>query len=91
MSEKKMTIYHEIHRLHLLGFNKGQIERKIGVSRDTVKIYLAKDFKEMSEWPDTLQNQTKKLHPYEMVILGWLKEHTDLSAAQIEDWLIEEY
>ncbi|WP_253940769.1 hypothetical protein [Fundicoccus ignavus] len=91
MNEKKMTIYHEIHRLHRLGFNKSQIERKVGVNRDTVRKYLAKDFKEMSEWTDTLQNRTKKLDPYEPIILEWLKEHSDLSAAQIEDWLLEEY
>lgn len=86
-----MTNYHEIHRLYRLGFNKSQIERKVGVNRDTVRKYLGKDFKEMSEWTDTLQNRTKKLDPYEPIILEWLKEHSDLSAAQIEDWLLEEY
>lgn len=25
------------------------------------------------------------------IILEWLKEHSDLSAAQVEDWLLEEY
>ena len=73
MNEKKMTIYHEIHRLYRLGFNKSQIERKVGVNRDTVRKYLAKDFKEMSEWTNTLQNRKKKLDPYETVILnGWI-------------------
>ena len=91
MNEKKMSIYHEIHRLHRLGFNKSQIERKVGVNRDTVRKYLAKDFKEMSEWTYTLQNRAKKLDPYADIILEWLKEHSDLSAAQIEDWLLEEY
>ena len=86
-----MSIYHEIHRLHRLGFNKSQIERKVGVNRDTVRKYLAKDFKEMSEWTYTLQNRAKKLDPYADIILEWLKEHSDLSAAQIEDWLLEEY
>ncbi|MGH2109030.1 hypothetical protein [Aerococcus urinaeequi] len=91
MNEKKMSIYHEIHRLHRLGFNKSQIERKVGVNRNTVRKYLAKDFKEMSEWTYTLQNRAKKLDPYADIILEWLKEHSDLSAAQIEDWLLEEY
>lgn len=56
MNEKKMSIYHEIHRLDRLGFNKSQIERKVGVNRDTVRKYLAKDFEEMSEWTYALQN-----------------------------------
>ena len=91
MNEKKMSIYHEVHRLHRLGFNKSQIERKVGVNRDTVRKYLEKDFEEMSEWTYSLQNRTKKLDPYADTILEWLKEHSDLSAAQIEDWLLEEY
>lgn len=41
MNEKKMTIYHEIHRLE---FSKSQIERKVGVNRDTIRQYLAKNF-----------------------------------------------
>ena len=86
-----MSIYHEIHRLHRLGFNKSQIERKVGVNRDTVRKYLTKDFEEMSEWTYALQNRTKKLDPYADIILEWLKEHSDLSAAQVEDWLLEEY
>ena len=45
----------------------------------------------MSEWTYTLQNRAKKLDPYADIILEWLKEHSDLSAAQIEDWLLEEY
>ncbi|MGH2108685.1 hypothetical protein [Aerococcus urinaeequi] len=31
------------------------------------------------------------MDPYADIILEWLKEHSDLSAAQIEDWLLEEY
>lgn len=91
MNEKKMSFYHEVHRLHRLGFNKSQIERIVGVNRDTVRKYLEKDFEEMSEWTYSLQNRTKKLDPYADTILEWLKEHSDLSAAQIEDWLLEEY
>ena len=91
MNEKKMSIYHEIHRLHRLGFNQNQIERKVGVNRDTVRKYLAKDFKEMSEWTAGLQNRKKKLDPYEAVIVEWLKEHSNLSAAQIEGWLRGKY
>jgi transposase len=45
VERKKMSIYHEIHRLHRLGFNKSQIERKVGVNRDTVRNYLEKNFK----------------------------------------------
>ncbi|WHZ31940.1 IS21 family transposase [Desemzia incerta] len=91
MNESKMSIYHEIHRLHRLGFNKSQIERKTGVNRDTVRKYLNMDFDEMVHWTHSLQNRKKKLDDYETIIVEWLKEHSDLSASQVEDWLLEEY
>lgn len=86
-----MSLYYEIHRLNRLGFNKSQIERKVGVHRDTVRKYLNMDFEEMIWWTHSLQNRKKKLDHYETTIVDWLKEHPDLSAAQVEDWLLEEY
>ncbi|GAB2319961.1 IS21 family transposase [Alkalibacterium sp. s-m-22] len=91
MNKSKMTLYHEIHKLNRLGFNISQIKRKVGVDRDTIRKYLSMDYEEMSEWTSALQNRQKKLGSHEEVIVDWLKEHPDLSAAQIEDWLLEEY
>lgn len=91
MNKTKMSIYHEIRRLHRLGFNKSQIERKVGVNRDTVRKYLKMDDDEMVQWTHSLQTRKKKLDDYEDTIVEWLKEHADLSAAQVEDWLLEEY
>ncbi|WP_339063989.1 IS21 family transposase [Tepidibacillus marianensis] len=39
----------------------------------------------------SLGSRQKKLDPYRDQILSWLKEHPDLSSAQIEDWLKERY
>lgn len=86
-----MTLYHEIHKLKRLGFNISQIKRKVGVDRDTIRKYLGMDYEEMCAWTATLQNRQKKLGNHEEVIVQWLNEHPDLSAAQIEDWLLEEY
>lgn len=91
MNETKMILYYEIHRLNRLGFNKSQIERKVRVYRDTVRKYLTMDFEEMVQWTHSLQTRQKKLDYYETTIVNWLKEHPDLSAAQVEDWLLEEY
>lgn len=91
MKESKMTIYYEIHKLKRLGFNVSQIKRKVGVDRETIRKYLSMDYEEMSEWTTSLQSRTKKLSNYEGIILDWLTDHPDLSAAQIEDWLLEEY
>lgn len=70
--------------MHRLGFNKSQIERKVGVNRDTVRKYLEKDSEKVTEWMYTLQNHTKKLDSYADIIPEWLEEHSDLSVAQIE-------
>jgi transposase len=43
------------------------------------------------EWTTSLRNRTKKLDPYHDHILSWLKEHSDLSSAQVEDWLKERF
>jgi transposase len=45
----------------------------------------------MAEWVESLQKRKKKLNPYKVLILNWLREHTDLSAAQVEDRLMERY
>lgn len=71
--------------MHRLGFNKSQIERKVGVNRDTVRKYLEKDFEKVTEWMYTLQNHTKKLDSYADIIPEWPEEHSDLSVAQIEE------
>lgn len=35
----------------------------------------------------SLQIRSKKLDPYLEKIVGWLKEHPDLTEAQVYDWL----
>lgn len=49
------------------------------------------NFDEIVYWAHSLQNRKKKLDDYETIIVEWLKEHSNLSAAQVEDWLLEEY
>src|SRR5690606_6955069 len=46
---------------------------------------------EMNEWVESIQTRSKKLDPYKKTILSWLREHPDMSAAQVEDWLKEKY
>ncbi|KKB33286.1 hypothetical protein [Bacillus thermotolerans] len=45
----------------------------------------------MAEWVESIQTRSKKLDPYKKIILSWLREHPDMSAAQVEDWLKEKY
>src|SRR5690625_7905573 len=84
-------MYMEIHQLYKKGFSKTKIAEKLGISRSTVYRNLKRLPSDMSEWVETLQRRSKKLDPYKEVILSWLNEHPDMSAAQVDDWLKEEY
>ena len=84
-------MYNQIWQLHELGFKQSQIARKLGIARGTVKHYLEKDPEEMAIWLASTKRRTRKLDPYHQEILRWLREHPDLSSAQIADWLEESY
>lgn len=84
-------MYMEIHQLIKKGFSKTKVAEKLGISRSTVHRYLKRNPSDMSEWVESLQTRSKKLDPYKELILSWLKEHPDMSAAQVEDWLKEKY
>lgn len=87
----KWEMYMEIHQLIKKGFSKTKVAEKLGISRSTVHRYLKKNPSDMSKWVDSIQTRTKKLDPYKELILSWLREHPDMSAAQVEDWLKERY
>jgi transposase len=88
---EKWEVYMNIQQLHRQGFNISQIAAMLGVSRTTVYGYLGKSPDEMSIWIASTMERRKKLAPYEKHLISWLKEHPDLSSAQIHDWLKERY
>lgn len=85
----KLEKHVQVHQLRKEGFGIAAIARKCGITRNTVYSYLGKDFEEAFEWVSTLKTRRRKLDPYRDYILDWLKEHPDLSASQITDWLEE--
>ena len=86
---EKLLVYVQIHQLKEQGFKVSAIAKKLEISRNTVYKYLDMTFEEATEWVNSLPNRRKKLDPYRDQILGWLKEHPDLSSSQIEDRLKE--
>ncbi|MDR4887983.1 IS21 family transposase [Fredinandcohnia sp. QZ13] len=88
---EKILLYVEIHQLKQQGFKIAAIAKKLNISRNTVYKYLNMDFDEASEWAISTKSRTKKLDSHQDLILSWLKEHPDLSSAQVEDWLKERY
>ncbi|GAA0305678.1 transposase [Gracilibacillus halotolerans] len=85
----KLELIVQVHQLKKQGFKVAAIARKCNLSRTTVYEYLEKDFEEAYRWVDELRIRKKKLDPYKDQILAWLREHPDLSASQISDWLEE--
>ena len=86
---EKLALYLEVNQLRERGFKIAAISKKLGISRNTVYKYLDMSFEEATDWVSTLKTRSKKLDPYRDIILIWLREHPDLSSAQIEDWLKE--
>lgn len=84
-------MYNQIFQLRELGFSKSKIAKKLGIARGTVIDYLDKDPEEMALWLASTKRRTRKLDKYKNEILGWLREHPDLSSAQVADWLDERY
>ncbi|UOQ85764.1 IS21 family transposase [Gracilibacillus salinarum] len=87
----KWKMYMEIQQLIKQGFSKTKVAEKLGVSRSTVYRNLEKSPSEMAGWVESLKTRSKKLEPYKELILSWLREHSDMSAAQVHDWLQEKH
>ena len=85
----KLAVIVEVHQLKKQGFKVAAIARKCNLSRTTVYDYLERDYEEVYKWVEELKTRKRKLDPYRDQILSWLKEHPDLSASQISDWLEE--
>jgi len=84
-------LFVEVHQLKEQGFKIAAIAKKLGISRNTVYKYWNMNFDEASEWVLSTGSRRKKLDIRRDLILSWLKEHPDLSSAQVEDWLKEQY
>jgi len=87
--EERWPMYFSIQQMKELGLRKAQVARKLDVARNTVTRFWDMTPDEYKNFLVGLENRTKKLDSLETVILGWLREYPDLSAAQVLDWLKE--
>lgn len=72
-------------------YSVSAIARKLELSRNTAYKYLKKSPDEMAEWTASTMIRTKKLDIHKELILKWLREYPDISAAQVNDWLKEKF
>ncbi|MDQ0254605.1 transposase [Evansella vedderi] len=82
---EKLITYNEIHRLRSEGFSNSSIARKLKISRNRVIEYGKMTPEEFYLFAISLQTRSKKLDPYREEILEWIKEHPDLTGAQVFD------
>src|SRR5690554_427116 len=81
----------EIHQLKESGFKKSQIARRLNLNPKTVSKYWTLEPDQFAKSIEQAQSKTRKLDKYEEIIVKWLQEYGDITAAQIEDWLKEDY
>ena len=81
--------YYNILQLREEGFSISKIDKKVSMTRNTVKKYLKMTPVEMENWIAALNTRSKKLDPFRETILTWLEKNPDLKGAQIHDWLEE--
>ena len=81
-------------------YSKIQQEKKQGFSRDAAARHLGLSWQTVDRYwdmtPDTYeslhtQNHSRILDKHEAVVLDWLEQFPDLSAAQVKDWIHEHY
>ncbi len=84
-------MYHEIHRLSNFGLKKAKIARYLELDVRTVGKYLAMTEKEYEQHLIDIGCRSKSLSPYQVFVKEKLEEFPDTSAAQIHDWLKENF
>ncbi|WP_202615610.1 IS21 family transposase [Ureibacillus xyleni] len=84
-------LYLEIHQMVKQGFSVTDIAKQLKISRTTVYKYLEMSSEEAFEWVNSLSSRKKKLDSYKDWLVAWLQEYPHLSAAQMQDWLLERF
>ena len=88
---EKWLMYHEVHKQRREGLKSAQIARELGLDRRTVRKYLAMSEDEYFDFIDNQLQRQKVLAPYEDFVKARLELCEDASAAQVHDWLKEQY
>lgn len=91
MDFEKVNRIAKVHHYKKKGFSNAKISRMLGIHRNTVRSDLKKRPDEAIAWVENLGSRSKKLDPFKETILNWLNDEPELSAAQVEDWLDEQF
>lgn len=87
----KFMVYYEIHRLSRQGFSIRQISEELVLNRRTVSRYLSMSELEFEQIIIEQSERNKVLASYESFVKSRLEKFQDTPAAQMHDWLKENY
>jgi len=88
---KKLIMYYEIHKRKINGDNPTRIARYLGIDYRTVKKYLKMTESEYISFLEKQAFRSKVLDGYEHFIHSRLEDCPEASAAQVFDWLKENF
>lgn len=86
---KNWVCYEKIQEMKRNHLNKSQIARKLQIDRRTVMKYWDMTADEFARVREGAKKRKKKADEYKPFILECLRKYPDMSAAQINDWLLE--
>ena len=80
-------MYADIQRLKRKGFSKKSVAKKVGKNRETVSKYW--DMTPAEYEVQLTKHRARKPDVYKELIIEWLSEFSDVTAAQLYDWCKE--
>lgn len=88
--KKRWPMYTDIQSLKSKGFSKRQTAARLDMNFRTVAKYWDLSAEEFEQLVVSRERKSK-LEDYEGVVINWLRQNPDMSAAQVLDWLKEHY
>ena len=88
---KRWNMFAEIKKYKSRGLNKSQVQRILKINYKTVDKYWNMTSEKFEKLTEAAKIRVKRIDKYKEQILNWIKEFNDISAAQIYDWLKEDY
>ncbi len=88
---KRLTMYSKVKNLFEKGLSISQISRTTKLDRKTVRKYLHMNEQDFQDHLSSMASRHHKLEEYEEFVRHRIEQCPDCSAAQVEDWLKEQY
>jgi transposase len=88
---KKLMTYQSLKQLHQQGFSIAKISSLTGNNWLTIKFYLSMNMEEFNQFIECKSQRKRGLLPYESFVRTRLEKYPDTPAAQMHDWLKENF